>query len=100
MQGHAKLSPDEQAMLILRHAVANASNEPITDAGILAVLRGEGGSGSHLRAIFGDASLGAILAAGATAGIDRATILRSYRTARETAAAANPDLDAALTEKW
>ena len=94
------LPPHEQAMLILRHAVENASIEPITDAGIRAILRGQGGSASHLRAIFGDASLGAILAAGAAAGIGRQTILDAYRAARDTAAAANPELDAALTEDW
>ncbi|MBS0641011.1 MAG: hypothetical protein U1E70_20440 [Acetobacteraceae bacterium] len=87
-------------MMILRHAVENASVDPVTDAAILAILRGEGGNSSHLRALFGDASLSAILAAGAGAGINRSTILDAYRSARATAAAANPELDAALTEAW
>ena len=41
------LPPNKQAMLILRHAVGNASTEPITDGGILAILRSEAGPGSQ-----------------------------------------------------
>jgi hypothetical protein len=87
-------------MLAIRHAVGNASQEPITDAGIMAILRGGGGVPSHLRAVFGDVSLASILNVGASAGISRRTILDAYRTARDSVAAANPDLDAALKEDW
>ena len=72
----------------------------MTGAGIMAILRGEGGAPSHLRAVFGDVSLGSILSVGASAGIPRRTILDAYRGARDIAAAANPDLDAALNEDW
>ena len=89
----------ETALLIIRHAVENASIGPIDDAGILAILRGMGGHSSHLMAVFGDASLQAIYAAGAGAGIGPETILAAYAEARRTAAAANPELDAALREQ-
>ena len=53
-------------LIILRHAAENASNEPISDAGLVAILRGEGGAGSHVRAVFGDVSLQALARAGAS----------------------------------
>ncbi len=87
-------------MLAIKHAVENASNQPITEAEIIAVLQGAGGNPSHVRAIFGDVSLQAIASVGASAGTDLATILDAYRAAREAVAAANPELDAALAERW
>jgi hypothetical protein len=90
----------DPSMLIIRHAVENASNEPITDAGILAILRGNGGTPSHLRAVFGDVSLAAISRAGAAGGITFQTIFDAYRVARESVAAANPELDEALKANW
>jgi outer membrane murein-binding lipoprotein Lpp len=88
------------AIFALRNAAENASTEPIDDAGIAAILCGQGGSGSHRRAIFGDASQATILSAAIALGIDRRTVLRAYRAAREECAAANRDLDAALAEGW
>ena len=87
-------------LLAIHHAVENVSTNPITDAGILAILRGEGGSPAHLHAVFGDVSLRALEGAGAAAGIGLATILRSYEAARDGAAVANPELDALLREPW
>jgi hypothetical protein len=87
-------------MIALRHAVENASDEPITDDGIVAILRGAGGIGSHLRAIFGDASLQALSKAGASQGVPFQTILAAYAAAKATAAAANPELDRALNGGW
>ncbi len=87
-------------LLAIRHAVENASHQPITDAGIMAILRGEGGAPSHLRAVFGDVSLASIVSVGASGGISRRTILDAYRMARDSAAAANPELDAALKGDW
>jgi hypothetical protein len=55
-------------VIALRHAVENASDEPIADDGIIAIPRGAGGTGSHLRAIFGDASLQVLARAGASRG--------------------------------
>ena len=65
-------------MLAIRHAVKNVSTDAITDAGILAILRGEGGAPAHLRAMFGNVSLRALEGAGAAAGISLVTILRAY----------------------
>jgi hypothetical protein len=87
-------------MIALRHAVENASNEPITNGGIIAILRGAEGTGSHLRAIFGDASLQALTSAGASQGVALRTILAAYAAAKATAAAANPELDVALNKGW
>jgi hypothetical protein len=87
-------------MIALRHAVENASNEPITDDGIIAILRGAGGIGSHQRAIFGDASLQALTRAGASQGVPLHIILAAYTAAKATAAAANPELDKALNGGW
>jgi hypothetical protein len=66
------------SLLIARHAVENAGNEPITDRGIVEILGGGSGSSSHLRAVFGDVSLQALMAA----------------------AAANPELDRAQADDW
>ena len=67
--------------MILRHAVENASVDPVTDAAILAILRGEGGNSSHLRVLFGDVLFSAILAAG---GPDNVVVT-----------VANPDIETA-----
>lgn len=61
------------ALLFIRHAVENASSEPITDDGIIAILRGEGGTGSHLRAVFGDVSLHVLASAGPSGGVTAST---------------------------
>lgn len=87
-------------LLAVRHAIENVSNQPITDAEIVAILRGAGGSGSQLRAAFGDVSLQAIAGAGASCGIRLDTILAAYRAAKQIAAAANPELDEALKGGW
>lgn len=92
--------PPPVGMLAIRHAVENVSTDAITDAGILAILRGEGGAPAHLHAVFGDVSLRALEGAGAAAGISLATILRAYEAARDGAAVANPELDALLAEPW
>ncbi len=87
-------------ILALRHAIENASNEPVTDEGILAMLRGRGGSAPQLRALFEDSSLRAIARAGVATGLGLDTILAAYAKARETAAAVNPELDEALRGSW
>lgn len=88
------------ALLALRNAVGNASNHPLSDTEIVAILRGGHASGSHLRAVFGDVSLRAIAHAGASHGIEMPTILAAYQAARASAAAANPELDRALLPDW
>jgi uncharacterized membrane protein YccC len=93
-------SEPNPALLALRNAAENASNEPIADADIAAILRGAAGSPSHMRAIFGDVSLQGLSRAGAALGIELKAILDAYRLARDRVAAANPELDAALHEDW
>ena len=92
--------PHPPGLATIRSAVENSCRNPVTDAGILAILRGEGGSPAHLHAVFGDVSLRALEGAGAAAGIGVATILRAYEAARDAAAVANPELDALLREHW
>lgn len=87
-------------MIAIRHAVENASDASITEEGIVAILRGAGGPGSHLRAVFGDASLQALVGAGALHGVGLDTILAAYAAAKAAAAAANPELDAVLDSEW
>ena len=91
---------DTRALKTITNAVENASNEPITPAAILAILRSGRGHPSHVRAIFGDVSLRALDRAAAAAGIDPAALLGAYAIARDAHAAANPELERALTERW
>lgn len=56
------------ALLTIRNAVENASTSPVTDATILAILRGGPGSGSQLRAIFSDVSLAVLSRAALSTG--------------------------------
>ena len=87
------------SIAVLLHAAENASNEPIDEEGLAVILRGTGGSGSHLRAVFGDGSLQAIADAAALLDIPLATVLASYAAARSSAAAANRELDLLLEEQ-
>ena len=76
---------DGAALLTIRNAVENASDRPITAAQIVAILRGAGGTGSQMRAVFGDVSLAALARAGTACGVEVAAILAAYRIAKETA---------------
>ena len=87
-------------MATIRHAVENASSTPLDDAGITAILRGQGSDPSHLRAVFGDVSLHVLEEAAAAAGISLAELLLAYQVAQRSAAASNPELDALLAEPW
>ena len=87
-------------MATIRHAVENASGTPLGDEGIRAILRGEGGDPSHLRAVFGDVSLRMLEEVSAAAGISLAELLLAYQAARRGVAAANPEIDALLAEPW
>ena len=51
------------------------------------------GEGSHLRALFGDVDLHTLLRLATLLDIDDLTLARAYARARETAAAANAELD-------
>lgn len=81
------------------HAAENASNEPIDEEGIAAILRGAGSSGSHLRAVFGDGSLQAIAGAAASVGIPLTTVLTAYAAAKVSVVAADSELDLLLEEQ-
>ncbi len=83
----------------LRHTVENTAARAIDDAGIIAILRGEGGDEAQLRAVFEDNSLHALARAGAAHGIPLATILRAYTSAREHSLC-NPELDRLLADPW
>lgn len=88
-----------RGMATIRHAVENASRTPLDDAGVRAILRGEGGDPSHLRAVFGDVSLRVLEEVAAATGISPAGLFLAYQAAQHTtAAAANPELDALLAE--
>ena len=89
-----------RGMATIRHAVENASSTPLSDAGITAILRGEGGDPSHLRAVFGDVSLRMLEEVSAAAGISLARLLAAYQAAQRSAAVSNPAIDALLAEPW
>ena len=91
---------DSKGLLTIRNAVENASTVPITDEQIVAMLAGGDGCVSHLQAIFGDVTLQALSRAGAAHGIALGTILDAYARAKETALAANPELDRNMSAGW
>ncbi len=87
------------AILTVRNAAENASADPVTAAGIVAILRGTGGTPSQTRAVFGDVSLPTLSAAAEATGTPWPAVLAAYCRARHTMGAANPALDALLTER-
>lgn len=93
-------APPADGMLALRNAVENASTEPVSDDGIRAILRGEGGRHHQVRALFEDCSLAALARAGASQGIALPVILKAYAAAKVSACAMNRELDEALRGGW
>ena len=91
---------DTNGLLTIRNAVENASTVPVTDEQIVAMLAGADGCVSHLQAIFGDVTLQTLSRAGAAHGIALRTILAAYSRAKDTALAANPELDQHLSAGW
>ncbi len=96
---HSASTPAPELQTIV-NAVGNASRVPITSEVIAAILQGKGGLPSHVRTIFSDVSLRGLEQAGTVFGIGLATILDAYGVARASVAAANPELDRALAERW
>lgn len=90
----------DPTLLALRNAVENASQDPVQDQHLVAILRGHGATGPQRRALFGDVSVQGLLRAAAAHGIDRPTLLAAYAEAKRTDAAANPELDAASKPDW
>ncbi len=80
--------------------VRHASRTPLDDAGVKAILHGEGVDPSHLRAVFGDVSLRVLEQVAAATGIGPAGLLIAHQAAQHISAAANPELDALLAEPW
>ena len=75
------------------NAIENASTIPITREDLPRLLSTGEGEGSHLRALFGDVDLHTLLRLATLFDIDDPTLVRAYARARDTAAAANADLD-------
>jgi hypothetical protein len=78
---------------IALNAIENASRIPVAREDLQRLLSTGDGDGSHLRALFGDVDLHSLLALATQFDIDDLTLVRAYAHARETAAAANADLD-------
>ena len=97
---HTELPTNPPEFQTIVNAVANTRAPPITAAEIIAILKGEGGRAPHVKTLFSDVTLAGLERAGASVGIDRATILEAYRVAKDTVAAANPTLDEALEVTW
>jgi hypothetical protein len=75
------------------NAIENGSRIPLSRDDLPRLLSTGEGEGSHLRALFGDVDLHSLLALATYFDIDDPTLVRAYARARETAAAANADLD-------
>ena len=75
------------------NAIENASTVPVAREDLLRLLSTGEGEGSHLRALFGDVDLHTLLRLATLFDIDDPTLVRAYARARDTAAAANADLD-------
>lgn len=78
---------------IALNAIENASRAPVRREDLVRLLSTGEGEGSHLRALFGDVDLHTLLKLATLFGIDDATLAQAYARARETAAAANAELD-------
>ncbi len=74
-------------------AIENASSVAMRREDLRALLATGEGEPSHLRALFGDVDLHTLLRLAADLEVDDATLVRAYARARETAAAANAELD-------
>ncbi len=75
------------------NAIENASRVPVRREDLGRLLATGEGEGSHLRALFGDVDLHTLCRLADRLGVDDFTLARSYARARETAAAANAELD-------
>jgi hypothetical protein len=74
-------------------AIENASRTPIAREDLRRMLETGSGDPSHLRALFGDVDLYTLVRLAAVFSVEDRTLARSYAAARETAAAANAELD-------
>ena len=81
--------PEQTAL----NAIENASRVPVRREDLRALLATGEGEGSHLRALFGDVDLHTLLRLATFYGLNDKTLALAYARARETAAAANAELD-------
>ena len=75
------------------NAIENGSRVPVRREDVTPLLATGEGEASHLRALFGDVDLHTLLRLAAQLGVDDAALVRAYVRARETALAANGELD-------
>jgi hypothetical protein len=74
-------------------AIENASRTPITRSELITILATGEGDPSHVRALFGDVSLGTLIKLAIAFGISDAALAEAYARARRLHAARQPDLD-------
>jgi hypothetical protein len=80
-------------MATVLSAIENASSVPVTASQVLMALRTGQGEPSHLRALFGDASLETLIRVGIRYGVSNDEIGRAYTIATRSAGARNTELD-------
>ena len=82
----------------LYNAVTNASGDPISQSGLVALVGGAPGDPSQRRTLFSDVSWSQLVAFADAAGISSERVLAAYEQAREEVAAANPEIDALIAD--
>jgi hypothetical protein len=78
---------------IALNAIENGSRIAVCRADLPRLLSTGEGEPSHLRALFGDVDLHTLLRLATLYAIDDAALARAYARARQSAAAANADLE-------
>lgn len=74
-------------------AVRNASRVPVSAPDIVEILATGTGAPSHVRAVFGDISLGKLMQIAVEAGVPTEQLAASYKVANERYAASSAELD-------
>lgn len=92
-------SHDLRSLQTIRNAIENASQVPITDEGIRAILTGGSGHASHRRALFSDVSVSTLFRYLSATNISRQSMLFAYQAARDEVCAANAELDDLLRDE-
>jgi hypothetical protein len=80
-------------MLTALNAVTNGSRIPVAADDIVRILSGGSGDPSHMRALFGDVALSALIRLAIAYDISDEILASAYVRARSKYAAANPELD-------
>jgi hypothetical protein len=74
-------------------AVRNASQVPVSAPDVIDILSTGTGAPSHVRALFGDVSLGKLMELSIEAGVSNERLAESYRLANRRYAASSAELD-------